>query len=76
MKIVRMLKQPMPSVQDLRVTILVEDSVSMKRPEVMAKHGLSLLVISEGGGVPQFKETYKQYVIRPTRIDATNIIDA
>jgi uncharacterized protein (DUF4213/DUF364 family) len=35
-----------------------------------------LQVISEGGGVPQFKETYKQYVIRPTRIDVTNIIDA
>jgi uncharacterized protein (DUF4213/DUF364 family) len=31
-----------------------------------------LQIISEGGGVPQFKETYKQYVIRPTRIDVKN----
>jgi uncharacterized protein (DUF4213/DUF364 family) len=35
-----------------------------------------LQVISEGGGVPKFKGTCKQYVIRQTTIDVTNMIDA
>ena len=51
MKVVRILKQPMLSVHNLRITILVEDSVSMNKPEVTAKHGLSLLVETNVEGV-------------------------
>jgi len=41
----------MPSVQNLRVTVLAEDSVSMNRPEVVSKHGLSLLAETDVNGV-------------------------
>jgi uncharacterized protein (DUF4213/DUF364 family) len=32
-----------------------------------------LQVISEGGGTPQFKETCRQYIIRPTRINVRSM---
>ena len=42
----------MPSVENLRVTVLVEDSVGMNKPDIIAKHGLSLLVETTVEGVP------------------------
>jgi len=42
--VVRILKNIVPSVERLRITVLVEDSTSMEKPDLVAKHGLSLLV--------------------------------
>jgi 7,8-dihydropterin-6-yl-methyl-4-(beta-D-ribofuranosyl)aminobenzene 5'-phosphate synthase len=44
-KVLKVLKGPMPSVDQIRLTVLAEDTVREKRsPHLSAKHGLSLLV--------------------------------
>ncbi|WP_455279254.1 MBL fold metallo-hydrolase, partial [[Eubacterium] cellulosolvens] len=43
-KVVRIIKPTKASVDKLNVTVLVEDSVNVKKPNLIAKHGLSLLV--------------------------------
>jgi 7,8-dihydropterin-6-yl-methyl-4-(beta-D-ribofuranosyl)aminobenzene 5'-phosphate synthase len=50
-KVVRVLKGPMPPADRLRLTVLAEDTVSNRRPHLIAKHGLSLLVETTMAGV-------------------------
>jgi len=40
----RTLYEAMPLVEGMRLTVLVEDSVSMDKPDLIAKHGLSFLI--------------------------------
>jgi len=49
-EVVKILKEAMPSVEKLRITSLVEDSVSMEKPNLIAKHGLSFLVETSAAG--------------------------
>ncbi len=49
-ELVSMSRQPMPSVEKLRVTVLVEDSVTMEKPDLVAKHGLSFLIETSFAG--------------------------
>jgi 7,8-dihydropterin-6-yl-methyl-4-(beta-D-ribofuranosyl)aminobenzene 5'-phosphate synthase len=51
-EVVKIVNEAMPSVEKLRITLLVEDSVSMEKPDLIAKHGLSFLVeVSVAGTV-------------------------
>ena len=50
-KVVRILKPTKASIEKLKVTVLVEDSVNVKNPNLIAKHGLSLLVETKFAGV-------------------------
>jgi len=43
-KVVRILKPMKASIEKLKVTVLVEDSMNVKNTNLIAKHGLSLLV--------------------------------
>jgi len=43
-EVMRILKETMPAVEGLRLTVLVEDSVNTDKPDLVAKHGLSFLV--------------------------------
>jgi 7,8-dihydropterin-6-yl-methyl-4-(beta-D-ribofuranosyl)aminobenzene 5'-phosphate synthase len=43
-EVVRIVNEAAPSVEKLRITLLVEDSVSMEKPDLIAKHGLSFLL--------------------------------
>jgi 7,8-dihydropterin-6-yl-methyl-4-(beta-D-ribofuranosyl)aminobenzene 5'-phosphate synthase len=49
-EVVKILNEASPSVEKLRVTLLVEDSVSMDKPDLIAKHGLSFLVEASVAG--------------------------
>jgi len=49
-EVVKIVKQATPSVEKLRITVLVEDSVSMEKPDLIAKHGLSFLVEASAAG--------------------------
>jgi 7,8-dihydropterin-6-yl-methyl-4-(beta-D-ribofuranosyl)aminobenzene 5'-phosphate synthase len=49
-KILRISKETMPSVENLRITVLVEDSTSMERPDLIAKQGLSFLIETSVAG--------------------------
>ena len=50
-KVVKILKPIKASTEKLRVTVLVDDSVNVKKPNLIAKHGLSLLVETKLAGV-------------------------
>jgi 7,8-dihydropterin-6-yl-methyl-4-(beta-D-ribofuranosyl)aminobenzene 5'-phosphate synthase len=50
-KVVKILKPTQTSIETLKVTVLVEDSVNVKKPNLIAKHGLSLLVETKLAGV-------------------------
>ncbi|MFC1505598.1 MBL fold metallo-hydrolase [Thermoproteota archaeon] len=50
-KVVKILKPIKASIEKLRVTVLVEDSVNSKKPNLIAKHGLSLLVETKLAGI-------------------------
>jgi len=41
---------PIPSVETLQITVLVEDSVSMWKADLIAKHGISLLIEASVAG--------------------------
>ena len=43
-KVVKVLKGSMPPVDRVRLAVLAEDTVNKRRPHLVAKHGLSLLV--------------------------------
>jgi 7,8-dihydropterin-6-yl-methyl-4-(beta-D-ribofuranosyl)aminobenzene 5'-phosphate synthase len=43
-KVVKVLKGSIPSVDRVKLTVLAEDTVNKRRPHLVAKHGLSLLV--------------------------------
>jgi len=49
-KVVRVLKGSMPPVDRVRLTVLVEDTLSKKKSRLVAKHGLSLLVETSVAG--------------------------
>jgi 7,8-dihydropterin-6-yl-methyl-4-(beta-D-ribofuranosyl)aminobenzene 5'-phosphate synthase len=49
-KVVKVLKGAMPSVDKARLTVLADDTVSKRRPRLVAKHGLSLLVETSVAG--------------------------
>jgi 7,8-dihydropterin-6-yl-methyl-4-(beta-D-ribofuranosyl)aminobenzene 5'-phosphate synthase len=49
-ELVSMSRQTMPSVEKLKVTILAEDSVTMEKPDLVAKHGLSFLIETSFAG--------------------------
>jgi 7,8-dihydropterin-6-yl-methyl-4-(beta-D-ribofuranosyl)aminobenzene 5'-phosphate synthase len=51
MKIVKVLKGSMPPVDRVRLAVLAEDTVNKRRPHLVAKHGLSLLVETTMAGV-------------------------
>ena len=46
----RIVNEATPSVEKLKITLLVEDSVSMEKPDLIAKHGLSFLVEASVAG--------------------------
>ena len=46
-----MSKSDMPPVDRLKLTVLVEDSASLKKSDLIAKHGLSLLIETSVAGV-------------------------
>jgi 7,8-dihydropterin-6-yl-methyl-4-(beta-D-ribofuranosyl)aminobenzene 5'-phosphate synthase len=50
-KVVKVLKGSMPSADRVRLTVLAEDTVSKRKPHLVAKHGLSLLVETTTAGV-------------------------
>jgi 7,8-dihydropterin-6-yl-methyl-4-(beta-D-ribofuranosyl)aminobenzene 5'-phosphate synthase len=50
-KVVRILKPTKASIDKLKITVLVENSVNVKKPSLIAKHGLSLLVETKLAGV-------------------------
>jgi len=50
-RVVNVLRGSMPSVDRVKVTVLVEDSASKKKPRLTPKHGLSLLVETSMTGV-------------------------
>jgi 7,8-dihydropterin-6-yl-methyl-4-(beta-D-ribofuranosyl)aminobenzene 5'-phosphate synthase len=50
-KVVKILKPTKASIETLKVTVLVEDSVNVKNPNLIAKHGLSLLVETKFAGI-------------------------
>jgi 7,8-dihydropterin-6-yl-methyl-4-(beta-D-ribofuranosyl)aminobenzene 5'-phosphate synthase len=50
-KIVKILKGSMPSADRVRLTVIAEDTVRKRRPHLVAKHGLSLLVETTTAGV-------------------------
>jgi len=50
-KVVRILKPTKASIEKLKVTVLVEDSVNVKNTNLIAKHGLSILVETKLAGV-------------------------
>jgi 7,8-dihydropterin-6-yl-methyl-4-(beta-D-ribofuranosyl)aminobenzene 5'-phosphate synthase len=49
-KVVKVLKGPMPPVDRVRLTVLAEDTVNKSRSHLVAKHGLSLLVETNVAG--------------------------
>jgi 7,8-dihydropterin-6-yl-methyl-4-(beta-D-ribofuranosyl)aminobenzene 5'-phosphate synthase len=49
-RIVKVLRGSMPPVDRVRLTVLVEDTLSKKKPRLVAKHGLSLLVETSVAG--------------------------
>ena len=50
-KVVKILKPINASIEKLKITVLVEDSVNVKKPNLIAKHGLSLLVETKLAGI-------------------------
>jgi len=50
-KVVKILKPTKASIDELKITVLVENSVNVKNPSLIAKHGLSLLVETKLAGV-------------------------
>ena len=50
-KVVKILKPTKTSIEKLKVTVLVEDSVNVKNPDLIAKHGLSLMLETKLFGV-------------------------
>ena len=50
-KVMKILKPMKTSIERLKVTVLVEDTVNMKKPDLIAKHGLSLLLETKLAGV-------------------------
>jgi 7,8-dihydropterin-6-yl-methyl-4-(beta-D-ribofuranosyl)aminobenzene 5'-phosphate synthase len=50
-KAVRISDESLPSVDELKLTVLVEDTANMQKPDLIAKHGLSLLVETSLAGI-------------------------
>ncbi|WP_455369656.1 MBL fold metallo-hydrolase [[Eubacterium] cellulosolvens] len=50
-KVVKILKPTKTSIEKLKIIVLVEDSMNMKNPSLIAKHGLSLLIETKLAGV-------------------------
>lgn len=50
-RVVSISKNDMPPVDRLRLTVLVEDSASLEKPDLIAKHGLSFLIETSVAGV-------------------------
>jgi 7,8-dihydropterin-6-yl-methyl-4-(beta-D-ribofuranosyl)aminobenzene 5'-phosphate synthase len=50
-KVVKIIKPTKTSIEKLKITVLVEDSVNLKNSNLIAKHGLSLLVETKLAGV-------------------------
>ena len=48
--VVKISRKTMPSVDRLKLTVLVEDSASIEKPDLIAKHGLSLLIEASVAG--------------------------